>query len=495
MDKDFSIFDMKLTKRLIIAVVFVELPILICASIALFYIMGIKNSSEIMSSNYIVISQTCNEMEYGIIEGFSSTMSGQTASKNVGPEVMAKNMDLVGSLIEKNNLGSDMQAAFNDLQKVLQEATQNFNKMSSGISDEEKAAMMGQGIQVRDNIIAKISALQDVANKHCENFGGEISSLVTTLMIVCIIGMVLTVVFGGFAAGNLQKAVAEPSMKLVEVARKFANADLVNDLKHNDGVGEIAMLEDAFATMTEKLTDVMNSLKMTANELAASSRDMYEAADQMSASANEQAASAEEVSSAIEEMSASISQNNDNAQETERIAVGNSKTLAECEKSANLAEKSMNTIAQKISIIDDIAFQTNILALNAAVEAARAGEHGKGFAVVASEIRKLAEHCAVAAKDIDSTSKESVDVVRQNGEAFNVVLPEIERTTQLLQEISASCQEQANGSSQINVAVQRFNQSTQQFASLAEEVATNSQTLSQQADSLLDITNMFNVKA
>ncbi|MCQ2252122.1 MAG: methyl-accepting chemotaxis protein [Bacteroidales bacterium] len=190
-------------------------------------------------------------------------------------------------------------------------------------------------------------------------------------------------------------------------------------------------------------------------------------------------------------MSASISQNNDNARTTEQIARSNSKTLEICADSAERSEKSMNIIAQKINIINDIAFQTNILALNAAVEAARAGEHGKGFAVVASEIRKLAEHCAIAARDIDSTSKESVDIVRMNGESFKEVLPEIQRTTQLLKEISAACQEQANGSEQINTAVQRFNQTTQEFAALAEELNSNSQTLSVHADNLLSITENF----
>ncbi len=610
--------DMKLSKRLLLAVLFVELPILIATIVSVFNIGSLYNSAENLSQKYISISNSCNRVVEkvnialtGIVGSAGKAANADALIKDVLDEAASiKNMIDSGTERDEQLLAAynDMYSAFEtaisrskaltdgakgnaatmaELQRLMQEysvlireltnqiqnkaqayiaagnkqAAQNYTKALEPITlsiylpvmctmeeslqnDDQRNKFIGDLIRchkqaqpylvgaeaeklakivaIRDNyiqhatgflknytavalgksrsnetrelMISKVNNLQNISNKRCDEFCDGIRVKIKSLLIVVIVGIVLTLLFGSIAVTSMNSTIVAPTMKLVEVAGKIANADLVNDISHNDGKGEISKLEDAFATMTDKLTEIMRRLKNTANEVSVASHDMYEAANQMSASANEQAASAEEVSSAIEEMSASISQNNDNAQQTEKIAVGNQQTIAECEKSALRTEESMNLIAQKISIIDDIAFQTNILALNAAVEAARAGENGKGFAVVASEIRKLAEHCAVAAKDIDSTSKESVDIVIRNGEAFNIVLPEIERITQLLQEISSSCQEQANGSSQINIAVQRFNQSTQQFASLAEEVASNSQNLSEQADDLLDITQMFKVR-
>ncbi|MBQ5550080.1 MAG: methyl-accepting chemotaxis protein, partial [Bacteroidales bacterium] len=168
---------------------------------------------------------------------------------------------------------------------------------------------------------------------------------------------------------------------------------------------------------------------------------MNMASQQMSNSANEQASSAEEVSSSIEEMASSIQQNSDNARETERIVTETASTIQNYSETSQKAVQAMNEIAQKISIIDEIAFQTNILALNAAVEAARAGEHGKGFAVVAAEVRKLAERCAIAAKEIDTVSSDGQDIAQQSSVAFSKVLPDIERTTTLVREIASASRE------------------------------------------------------
>ncbi len=182
---------------------------------------------------------------------------------------------------------------------------------------------------------------------------------------------------------------------------------------------------------------------------------------------------------------------NDNARETKDIAVKTSETIKECSVAAEKSVKAMNLIAEKISIIDEIAFQTNILALNAAVEAARAGENGKGFAVVAAEVRKLAERSALAAKEIDVVCNDGQSLAQDTGAAVSAVLPEIERTAFLVQEIATSCSEQTTGSNQINIAVQRFNETTQQFASLAQEMSENSNLLYQLAGDLSDLITFF----
>lgn len=489
---DNNIDNIKLYSRLLMAILFVELPVLVAAAIAVFQIFSIKDSANTLSEKYIEISRQCNDLQQAINLGFYQVQSGK---QNVDIEGSMANvngyLESISQIIKSGELGDDVQQALADLKNVMQEASQGLREIAAMAKRPDFKPDPVEGNKMRDKIVDNILALQNVSNNHCTAFSKEISGKITFLLIVIVLALVLTLVFGGMSISSMQRTIIKPILDLVEVAQKIAKADLVNDVNHNSNKSEIAMLEDAFATMTESLTDMVFKIKDTANELSNSSCSINETASQIAASANEQASSAEEVSSSIEEMTSSISQNNDNAKETERIALDNTKTLAECEQSVVLSEKSMNTIAQKISIIDDIAFQTNILALNAAVEAARAGEHGKGFSVVASEIRKLAEHCAVAAKDIDSTSRESVDIVLKNGEAFSVVLPNIKRTTQLLQEISAACQEQANGSAQINIAVQRFNQTTQEFASMAGELSTNSQSLSDAAERLLELTENF----
>jgi methyl-accepting chemotaxis protein len=213
----------------------------------------------------------------------------------------------------------------------------------------------------------------------------------------------------------------------------------------------------------------------------------------MSQGATEQAASAEEASSSIEEMNATIRQNADNALQTEKIALKSAADALESGKAVAEAMAAMKDIAARISIIEEIARQTNLLALNAAIEAARAGEHGKGFAVVAAEVRRLAERSQTAAGEISKLSGSSVQVAEKAGTMLAKLVPDIQKTAELVQEISAASREQTTGAGQINGAIQQLNQVIQQNAGAAEEMSSTAEELSSQAEQLQEAIAYFQV--
>lgn len=258
---------------------------------------------------------------------------------------------------------------------------------------------------------------------------------------------------------------------------------------HNND--EIGSLFEGIKAMLARLNSVVMDVKTAADNVAGGSRQISSAAAQLSQGTTQQAASAEEVSSAIEEMNATIKQNADNALQTEKIALKSANDAEETGKAVSEAMQAMKDIALKISVIGEIARQTNLLALNAAIEAARAGEHGKGFAVVAAEVRKLAEKSQFAANEIGGLSSSSLSVAEQASAMLAKLVPDIKKTAELVQEISASSKEQAGGANQINSAIQQLNHVVQQNAGAAEEMASTAEELASQADQLQSIISFF----
>jgi methyl-accepting chemotaxis protein len=276
--------------------------------------------------------------------------------------------------------------------------------------------------------------------------------------------------------------------EITAAAEEVASGNLTVNIRERSPEDQ---LMKALGGMVSGLTRTVSDIRAIAGEVSSASQSISAASIQVSKGASAQASAAEEASSSMEEMSSNIKQNADNAQQTDKIANKSAHSAQESGKSVLEAVAAMKEIASKISIIEEIARQTNLLALNAAIEAARAGEHGKGFAVVAAEVRKLAERSQRAAGEINQLSANTLKVSEKSGEMLDKLVPDIQRTAELVQEITAASKEQDTGAEQINKALQQLEQVIQQNASASEEMASTTEELTGQADQLVSALSFF----
>jgi methyl-accepting chemotaxis protein len=295
-----------------------------------------------------------------------------------------------------------------------------------------------------------------------------------TLVAVSLIGVLIT-------RSLMQQLGGEPAYA-AEVVSKIAEGDMTLNVETK--AGDTSSLLYSVKTMNERLTSIITEVRGSAESLSSASEEVSATAQSLSQSSSEQAASVEETSASMEQMSASVTQNSENATLTDSMAAKAAKEAIEGGEAVRSTVEAMKSIADKIGIVDDIAYQTNLLALNAAIEAARAGEHGKGFAVVAAEVRKLAERSQVAAQEISETAKSSVALAERAGTLFEGIIPSITKTSDLVQEIASASDEQSSGVGQINSAMAQLSQTTQQNASASEELAATAEEMSAQAEQL-----------
>jgi methyl-accepting chemotaxis protein len=359
----------------------------------------------------------------------------------------------------------------------------NFATMFMAKADEE---FMGI-----EKVTHELLELEDRLSRDAYTSATSAFSRVIVVMAAVLIGAVaLSFAVSVIIARSVTKVLGAEPHDIAAIAKSIAGGDLTLRFTSNrTAEGVYADMQK----MAEKLKEVVADVKSSADNVASGSRQMSSGSEQLSQGTTEQAASAEEASSSIEEMNATIKQNADNAMETEKIARKSANDALASGKAVTEAVNAMKDIAGKISIIEEIARQTNLLALNAAIEAARAGEHGKGFAVVAAEVRKLAERSQVAAAEISHLSGTSVGVAEQAGTMLSKLVPDIQKTAELVQEITAASREQAGGADQINSSIQQLNQVVQQNAGAAEEMSSTAEELSSQASQLMETIAFFKV--
>ena len=288
-------------------------------------------------------------------------------------------------------------------------------------------------------------------------------------------------------------AIIVPITEAMDVLSAMSNGDLTRTI-NGDYQGKFLELKNSVNGTVEKLSEIIGEVRGSADSLSSASEEISATAQSMAQSASEQAASVEQTSASMEQMSASIAQNTENAKVTDGMAGKANKEASEGGRAVKDTVAAMKTIAEKIGIVDSIAYQTNLLALNAAIEAARAGEHGKGFAVVAAEVRKLAERSQIAAQEISEVAKNSVALAERAGNLLDEIVPSIAKTSDLVQEIAAASEEQSIGSEQINSAMSQMSQLTQQNASASEELAATAEEMSGQAEQLQELMGFFTVQ-
>jgi methyl-accepting chemotaxis protein len=359
--------------------------------------------------------------------------------------------------------------------------------------DEEATALtLGSMHETFNASNAKLNALVDIIREGAQAAAANADQSYVSAR-VWIIGVLLgSAVFGLLLCLLLARMISKPLAHAVGVADRIAEGDLTVRIEVT-AEDETGRLLGAMQRMVHKLAEVIGEVREGSNALASASSQVSSSSQSLSQGTSEQASSVEETTSSLEQMTASIGQNRDHGRQMEQMAVQGARDAEEGGKAVKETVEAMGSIAQKISIIEEIAYQTNLLALNAAIEAARAGEHGKGFAVVATEVRKLAERSQTAAREISGLATSSVKVATRSGELLGELVPSIRKTADLVQEVVAASAEQASGVSQMNKAMQHVDQVTQRNASAAEELASTSEELSAQAEALLHLVSFFRV--
>jgi methyl-accepting chemotaxis protein len=348
--------------------------------------------------------------------------------------------------------------------------------------------------QYKDSIHRLEDAATDLTNRHAEVLVPMVEEIakttVTTLVVFSIVAIFVSIVI----TLVISRGITKPIQDVVDVVETISAGDLTKAIAADRG-DEIGRLLGAMAKMVGKLNEMIGEVRMGAGSVSTAAAQVASSASSVSQGTSEQAAAVEQVTSSMEEMNASISQNAENSRKMESTARKGAQDAGQSGQAVQEAVSAMKLIAEKIAVIEEIAYQTNMLALNAAIEAARAGEHGRGFAVVAGEVRNLAERCRTAAQEIGGLAAANVQIAERSGGLLTELVPAIQKTADLVQEVASTSREQAAGVNQINGAISQVGLVTQRNAAGAEELSSTAEELASQAEALQEMISFFRVSA